>query len=52
MVVGALGEVVVNPVVLEARKEHAQILHHKMEVLGVLDLQDRLVTQNHALLFV
>ena len=52
MVVGVLGEVVVNPAVLEARKEPAQILHHKMEVLCVLDLQDRLATQNHALFLV
>ena len=52
MVVGVLGEVVVNPAVLEVGKEHAQILHHKTEVLGVLDLQDRLATQNHVLVFV
>ena len=49
MVVGVLGEVVVYLVVLEYRKEHAQILCQKMEVLSVLDLQIKLVTYKHAL---
>ena len=49
MEVGVLGEVVVYLVVLEIRKEHAQILRQKMEVLSVLDLQDRVATLKHAL---
>ena len=42
---GVLGEVVVNRVVLAVRHEHAQILRRKMEVLSVLDLKVKGVTQ-------
>ena len=49
MVVGVLGEVVVHPVALESRQEHAQILHQHMEDLSVLDLQVNLVTHLPAL---
>ena len=43
MVVGVLGEVVVHHVVLEYRREHAQILHQHTEDLSVWDLQVKLV---------
>ena len=43
MVVGVHGEVVVHPVALEYRQEHAQILHQHMEDHNVLDLQVKLV---------
>ena len=52
MVVGVLGEVVPNPVVLEFRQEHAQILHQQMEGLSVLDLQVKLVTRKHVLVMI
>ena len=42
MVVGVLGAVVVHPVALEYRQEHAQILHQHMEDLCVQDLRDKL----------
>ena len=43
MVVGVLGEVVADLVVLELRQEHAQIHPQQMEVLSVLDLQVKFV---------
>ena len=49
MVAGVLGEVVVYLVVLEYRKEHAQILPQHMGEVCVLDLQVKLVTYKHAL---
>ena len=49
MVVGVLGEVVVNLAVLEYRKEHAQILSQHMGEVCVLDPQIKLVTSKHAL---
>ena len=49
MGVGMIGESAVKPVELELRQELVQILHQQMEVLSVLDLQDRLVTDKHAL---
>jgi len=50
MVVGLLGRVVVNLVVLENRQEHAQIQHQQMEDLTVLDLQVNRVTHKHVLI--
>ena len=47
MVVGVLGEVVAKPVVLEDRKEHAQIPHQQMEDLSVLEILVELVTLTH-----
>ena len=49
MVVGLLGQVVVSLVVLEDRREHAQIQHQQTEDLTALDLQVKLVTHNHVL---
>jgi len=44
MVVGVPGEVVVNGVVLELRRENAHILDQPMEDLSVVDLQDKRAT--------
>ena len=49
MGVGVLGEVVANPVVLEVRQGHAQILLQQIVDPCVLDIQVKLVTLKNVL---
>ena len=49
MVVGVPGLIVVYPVVLELRQEHALIQHLHMEDLSVMDLQKKVALHDHVL---